>query len=128
DPIKVRADIGSLKIVGTILGRIDHGAHEIGRDGEADADGAARAAVDRRVDADHLAPHIDQSTARIARIDSSVGLDEITEIPNAAERTSDSRNDAAGGGLADAKRIADGKHQVSHLKRLRITERRDWKF
>ena len=33
------------------------------------------------------------------------------------------RNDAAGRRLADAERIADGKHQIADFERIRIADR-----
>ena len=55
----------------------NHGTHQIRRDGEADAGGAAGRRDDHAVDADELAVHVDQGAAGIARIDGGVGLDEI---------------------------------------------------
>src|SRR3546814_20233312 len=51
--------------------------HHVDRDGEADADIAAAAAQDRRIDADQLALRVDQGAAGIAGIDGGVGLDEV---------------------------------------------------
>jgi hypothetical protein len=45
-------------------------------DRERDAHEAARAAVDLRVDAHHLAAQVDQRPARVAGVDRHVGLDE----------------------------------------------------
>ena len=48
------ADIGPLEKSLPLLADATTAAHDVGRDGEADADRAAAAAVDRRVDADQL--------------------------------------------------------------------------
>ena len=42
--LKAGADPGPLEMVAAGLGRVDHGPHHVGRDGEADADRAAAAA------------------------------------------------------------------------------------
>ena len=80
------ADKRPLEIILPLLCRIDDGAHHVGRNGEADADRAAAAAENRRVDADQLTGHVDQRAAGIAGIDRGVGLDEEAEVGNADMR------------------------------------------
>ena len=58
------------------LGRGDHNPHHIGGNREAYSLRAARARIDRRVDANEPAGHIDQRTAGIAGINRRVGLDD----------------------------------------------------
>ena len=92
------------------------------RDREADADRPAGRRVDRRVDADHLAVHVEQRAARVAAVDRRVGLDEVVVRPLmdvAAAR----RDDAGGHGAAQAERIADRQHPVAdaRLRRNRRT-------
>ena len=54
---------------------------DVGGDGEADADVAAAAGEarghDAGVDADDLAPHVDERAAAVAAVDGRVGLDEV---------------------------------------------------
>src|SRR5690606_24069361 len=98
---------------------------EIGWNGEADADRTSRTAVDRRIDANHLALHVNQRTAGIAGIDRRIGLDEIAEVTDAAERARNGRNDAARRGLPDPERIANREHKITHLQRLGIGQ---WRY
>src|SRR5208283_5119117 len=53
--------------------------------GEADADAAGVAAgrVERRVDADHLAPAVEQRATGVAGIDGGIGLDVVVELGEA---------------------------------------------
>src|SRR3546814_9213383 len=81
---------------------VDHGAHHVGGDREADADRAAGARIDRRVDADEAAVEGDQGAARVARIDRRVGLDEEAEVGDADLGARQRRDDAAGDRLSDA--------------------------
>ena len=104
--------------------RADHGTHQVGRDGEADAGGAARRRDDHAVDADQLAVHVDQRAAGIARIDRGVGLDEILVLRLVAGHMGEGRDDAAGHRLADAEGVADGQHQVADLDLIGIGEAR----
>src|SRR5207253_8976182 len=54
--------------------RAHHDLHHVRWDRKTDADRAARARVDRRVDSGELAVDVDQGAAGIARIDGGVGL------------------------------------------------------
>src|SRR5262249_4990029 len=64
----------------------DRAARPVGGNREADP---LRAAVDRRVDADQLALDVQQRSPRVARVDRSVGLDEVAKgAPLALERPS----------------------------------------
>src|SRR5262249_58449745 len=56
---------------------IHDAARHVHGDGEADADIAAAAREDRGIDPDQLAVQVDERAAGIARIDGSVGLDEV---------------------------------------------------
>ncbi len=53
----------------------DHRTRKIDRHGKADAQRAAAARDDRRIDADDLAVHIEQRAAGIALVDGGVGLE-----------------------------------------------------
>ncbi len=125
--LELGTDIGPLEEIEPRLGRVGEGPHHVGRDGEADADRTAAAAIDSRVDADQLATHVDQRAAGIAGIDGGIGLDEEAGIGNADMAAGKRGNDAAGGGLADAERVADGQHQVADLERVGIADGDDRK-
>ena len=56
-------------------------ARHVDGDRKADADVSPAWGYDRRVDADKLTPEIDETAARIARIDGSVGLNKIFMQP-----------------------------------------------
>ena len=60
---------------------IDDTTRRVNRDGKADSDGTARRAIDHRVDPDDLAAGVEQGTARVARIDRGVGLDDPLDQP-----------------------------------------------
>jgi hypothetical protein len=96
--------------------------HHIGRNGKADADRAARFGVDRRVDTDERALHVDQRAARIARIDRRVGLDEEAVVGDADMRARQRRDDPLRHRLADAERIADRQHEIADFERIGIAE------
>ena len=83
---------------------------------------AARARIDRRVDANEPAGHIDQRTAGIAGINRRVGLDEELIIADADLGARHRRDDAMGDGLADPERIADRQHQIADLQLVGIGE------
>ncbi len=103
----------------------DPGSDEVGRNGEADADGAATAREDGRVDTDQAAIHGDQGTTGVSRIDCGVGLDERDVALDARGRPGPRRDDAAGHRLADAERVADRQHQIADLDVVGITQRDD---
>ena len=54
--------------------------HSVGRHGKPDALVAVRLSEDGGVDADDFTIHVQQGSARVARVDSSVGLDEVLEL------------------------------------------------
>ena len=66
--------------------------------------------------------HVDQRAAGIARIDRGVGLDEGRESACADVGAGERGDDAAGHGLADAERIADGEHEIADLRVARVGE------
>ena len=94
-------------------------AGEVGRDGEADALVAAGAAEDGGVDADEPALDIHQRAAGVAGVDGRVGLDEVLIVLDAEVAAARGADDARGDGLADAEGIADGEHDVAHLRPCR---------
>jgi hypothetical protein len=93
--------------------------------GEADAHAAARARVDRGVDAHQVAVDVDQRAARVAGVDGGVGLDEVLEGVDAQLVAAQRADDAAGDRLAHAEGVADGQHLVAHLQRVGVAQRDD---
>src|SRR5690606_32208191 len=81
---------------------VQHVAGQVGRDRESQPDVAGHAAARVEaggVDADQFAAQVDQCAAGVARVDRSVGLDEIlvTQPPQAT--APDRRHDPGGDGL-----------------------------
>ncbi len=75
DAIELGTEPGPLDLAARD-GALDVELHEVGGNGEADAVGAAGAREDGRVDAHHLARHIDEGATGVAGIDGGVGLNE----------------------------------------------------
>ena len=102
--------------------------HQLGGghgNGKPDAHAAARSRINGRIDAQQIAIGVHQRTARIARIDGGVGLDEILERVDAELIASQRADDAPGDGLSDAKRVADGQHLVPHLQCVGVAQHND---
>ena len=83
-----------------------------GRNGEADADAAARGREDHRIHADHLAAQVEGRAAGIAAIDRRVDLDEVVIIAR-ADVAADRGDDARGHRIGKAEGIADRDHPVA---------------
>ena len=120
--LQAGAEPGPPHFLAAGLGRRDDAFHHIDRNGEADADRAARLRENRRIDADQAAFHIDQGAAGIARIDRGVGLDEEAVIGNADFGARHRRDDALRHGLADAEGVADGQREVADLDGVGIAQ------
>ena len=60
--------------------------------------------------------------AGIAGIDRGIGLDEELIVGDADAGAGQRGDDAAGHGLADAERVADGKDDIADLQRVGIGE------
>ncbi len=90
--------------------------------GEADADVAAAVAEDRGIDADQLAPQVDERTTRVAGVDRGVGLDEILVAVRIDAAAPECAHDAGGHGVLQAERVADRQHEVAHLHLVGIAE------
>ncbi|MNV01074.1 hypothetical protein D3C71_912620 [compost metagenome] len=91
------------------------------RHGESDTDRTAARRNDRRIDADHLALHVEERTAGIALVDGRIRLDEIVigagiDITPARGNNTDRQRSAKPEG------IADGHHPVADAHAARITE------
>ena len=93
----------------------------IRRDREADADVAAGRALDRGVDADHLALEVEGRAARVAAVDRRVDLHEVVEAAG-ADHAVLGRNDARGDRIAQPERIADRDHRIADPDRVGVRE------
>src|SRR5215213_4228559 len=122
DALKAGAEPGPAHRAVPAAGGVHHSLDHAGRDREPDAMAAARLREYGGVDADQAARHVDERTARVARIDGRVGLDEELIIRHANLRAGERRHDALRHRLADAERVADREHEIADLERLRITE------
>ena len=89
-----------------------------GRNGEADADRAARGRQDGRVDADDLAVHVEQRTAGIAFVDGGIGLD-IVVVGAGLDVAAAGRDDARRDRAAEAERVADRHHPIARTQSCR---------
>ena len=77
--------------------------------------------IDRGVDADHLAVHVEHRPARIAAVDRGVGLEEVVigaGIDLARARREDARRHRA----AEPERIADRQHPVADPGLIAVAE------
>ena len=87
------------------------------RNGEGDADIAARRREDRRVHADHFAVHVEGRAAGIAAVHRRVDLQEVV-VGAGADVAAFRRDDAGGHRAAEAERIADREHPLPDLRGL----------
>ena len=117
-----RAEPGTAHLLAAALGRRDDDLDHIDGNREANADRSARFRENRRIDADHAPVHIDQRSARIARINGGVGLNEEAVVGNADLRARQRRDDSLSHGLPDAEGIADGENEIADFERIRIAE------
>src|SRR5436305_1245138 len=93
----------------------------IGRNGERQAHEAAGAAIDLRVDADHLAAQVEKRPARVARVDGDVRLDERHEIL-LRQRAPLGADDAGRHRVLEVERRADRHHPFPDLELRRVAE------
>src|ERR1022692_3006125 len=99
-----------------------HLHHGIGRHRETDALVSSATGVNGSVDADHLARHVDQRTARIARIDGRVGLDERLKLPVGNDIASFGGNDTGGDRLIETEWTSHRKHPVADRHAVRVAQ------
>src|SRR6185369_505187 len=79
---------------------------------------------DGGIDADHLPVDVQKRPPGVARIDGSVGLDEVLVGFNAHVGAAGGRYDADSHGTVQTKGIADGNSPLPDFKLVRITENR----
>ena len=105
-----------------------HGAGEIDRDGKPVAGIESGLTGDRRIDADDLAPHVDQRSSRVTGIDRGVGLNEVLNRVTAGvqprEQPSFGAHDSSRHGESKrfAERVADRQHPLADARRVGIAE------
>ena len=100
---------------------IDHRLGQVRRNGEADADRAARGREDRGVDADHLAVHVEHRSARIAAVDRGIGLEEIV-IGAGIDLARARRQDSGRHRAAQPEGIADRQHPIADPDLVAVAE------
>ena len=105
------------------------GAGGVDRDGEADADVAARRVVrpgqDLVGDPDDVPEAVDQRAAGVAVVDGRVGLDRVVDLVAGLERVDLAalgRDDPLGDAAVLAERVADCDHGVAHPHRSHRAE------
>jgi hypothetical protein len=91
-------------------------AHQIARNGEADAHVAAALAEDGGVHADHFAVQIQQRAAGIARVDRRIGLDEVFVIVDAQAGAAGGADHAGGQRVRQAERVAQRHHPFTDFQ------------
>ena len=99
--------------------------------GQAIAHVVPRAGGDGRVDADYLAVQVEQGTARIARVDGRVGLDEALDPVVVADDlglAAQGADDSVGQGGAHAQRVADGQDPVADLQFFDVAQTHGGQF
>ena len=93
------------------------------READADVGRPLRVGVDRRVDADDLAAHVEERTARVPGIDRRVGLQHrLFASRHPAERTAERRNHPDRDRVAQIERVADGHDPVARLHLRGVAE------
>jgi hypothetical protein len=102
---------------------LDDAAHQVDRDGEADALDARVPGDHGRVDADQLAGRVDQRAAGVAEVDGGVGLDEVLEGGHAQPAAAGGADDPGGDRLAETERVADGQDGVADAQPVGAAER-----
>ncbi len=98
---------------------LHHAADQIDRNREAQAFRrrlVRRGAEHGRVDADELAFRVHQRAARVAGVDSGVGLDEVLERRDAQLAAALGAHNAHCDGLAEPQRVADRQHDLADFE------------
>ena len=97
-----------------------HVQRQIDGDGEGHAHVAAGAAVDLRIDADHLAVHVEQGTSGVTRIHSRIRLNK--GHVGFIQRTRGGTHDPGSHAVLEAERRTDGDYPLTGPQALRVTE------
>src|SRR5262245_21344521 len=91
--------------------------HSRSRDRKSYADRTARRREDGRVDANHVAVHIESRPAGIAFVDRGIDLNEVV-VRSRPDVAAARRNDTGRHGPAEAERITDRQHPIADARRL----------
>ncbi len=100
----------------------DHVRHGARRDREADADAAAVGRIDHGVDADHAPALVEDRAAGVALVDRRVDL-QVVVVGARLDVATARRDDAGGGGAAEAEGIADRDDPVADAGAVGVAER-----
>src|SRR5262245_19819607 len=95
---------------------VDHAPRQIAGNSEPDALIAAALAEDGGVDADQLAPRVDQRPTRVAGVNRGIGLNEILVSRDAETGASQRRHDAERHRLIELEGIADRQDPLRDLQ------------
>src|SRR5208283_6024681 len=109
-------------LMSSALGGGKHDLYHIDGDGEADPNRASGLRKDRGIDAHEPCMKIDESAARIARIDRRVCLNEKAVIGDPGLRTRQGRDNTLRHRLSYREGVADGENDVADLKRIGIPQ------
>ena len=107
----------------------DNAAHNVHRNRKADSLREAvvfSLAENRRINAYHLALHVDERPAAVARINRGVSLQKIIIRP--ADDAAFRADNSGGDGLAESVGIADRNYPLAHANRVGIARRDDRQF
>src|SRR5207245_354203 len=92
-----------------------YGSGDVRRDGESDSLTASGTAEDGGVDSNQAPRDVHERAARVARIDRSVGLNEILVRFNSDIAPVSRADDALGHGLSDTEWVANRERHVAYL-------------
>src|SRR4026209_836237 len=87
---------------------------QVDGDRETNADVAAGLTENRAVNADHFSFGVDQWSAAIARIDRSIGLNEVV-VGTGANDAAFGADDAGGDRMLQTERITDRHHPIANV-------------
>ena len=100
----------------------DRSCRGVDRHGQAEPD-----AGNGRVDAHDASAGVGQRSARVARVERGIGLDDVLDEPRCAaiarpERPAERADDARRDRTAEAERVADGDHELADLEPAGVAE------
>src|SRR4029077_17999701 len=117
DPDRAAQDVAKLHDL------ISDDTRHVHRNGESHTGIVVSAANKSGANADEVALKIDEGPTRTARVDGSIGLDEVLVLLDSNIVPVQTSDDARGHRLAHAGGKADGKHKIANLKLPGIGER-----